>query len=118
VRPALDCVGHYAALSPLSQRPSTRSQRAAVGDALHKGLANSVDTPLNYLAFSHFIRWPEDSLRQFGHKTFGEVFHSEDEGEAFAELLAAWDGQSLSQDHKKDLARRDHWPAKWPPVRT
>ena len=61
---------------------------------------------LNYLAFSHFIHWPEDSLRGFGRKTLGQVFADEDEGEAFAEHLAHWDAGDMTEDQKKDLGRR------------
>jgi len=61
---------------------------------------------LNYLAFSHFIHWPEDSLREFGRKTMGQVLGSEDEGERFVELLTAWDAGSLTEEQKKDLSKR------------
>jgi len=61
---------------------------------------------LNYLAFSHFIHSPEDSLRQFGRKTLGQVLGSEDEGEAFAELFAHWDARSLSDAQKEDIEKR------------
>ena len=61
---------------------------------------------LNYLAFSHFIHWPEDSLRDFGVKTLGQVFGDEDEGEAFAELLAHWDAGDLTDQQKKDIGQR------------
>ncbi len=86
-----------------------RAHRAGLEGVSIHGEVSTMHLPwaLNYLAFSHFIHWPEDSLRQFGRKTLGQVFNSQDEGEAFAELLAAWDGHSLSEDHKKDLARRE-----------
>ena len=42
---------------------------------------------VNYLAFSHFIHWPEDTLRDFGRKTLSQVLGSEKDGEAFAEVL-------------------------------
>jgi len=61
---------------------------------------------LNYLAFSHFIHWPEDTLRDFGRKTLGQVLGNEDEGEEFAVLLAHWDAGSLTEQQKQDIARR------------
>ena len=66
---------------------------------------------LNYLAFSHFIHWPEDSLREFGRKTMGQVLGGEDEGEAFIELLAAWDGGTLTDTQKNELRQR-RWGAR------
>jgi len=47
---------------------------------------------LNYLAFSHFIHWPEDSLLDWGRKTLGQVLGSPDEGEAFANCSFNCDG--------------------------
>jgi len=72
------------------------------------GEVSSMNTAwaLNYLAFSHFIHWPEDSLRQFGRKTLGQVFESEDEGEAFTEILAHCEADSLSDAQKKDVNTR------------
>jgi len=61
---------------------------------------------LNYLAFSHFIHWPEDSLRDFGRKTLGKVLQSEEEGEAFVEALAHWDAGSLTDSHRRDIRSR------------
>ena len=85
-----------------------RGYRAGLeGIGIH-GEVSGVHVPyaLNYLAFSHFIHWPEDSLRDFGRKTLGQVLGSEDEGEAFAELLARWDAGSLSEAQKKDVLGR------------
>ena len=61
---------------------------------------------LNYLAFSHFVHWPEDSLRQFGARTMSQVLGSEDEGVAFAELFAHYDSGSLTDKHKRDIQKR------------
>jgi len=66
----------------------------------------NVTNALNYLAFSHFIHWPEDSLRAFGRKTLGQVLKSEDEGEAFAELLAYSDSGQLSEKQQNEIAKR------------
>ena len=77
------------------------------GVSIH-GEVSSMHIPwaLNYLAFSHFIHWPEDSLRDWGRKTLGQVLGSPDEGEAFAELLAHGDAGSLTQEQLKDLGAR------------
>jgi hypothetical protein len=61
---------------------------------------------LNYLAFSHFIHWPEDTLRDFGRRTLGQVFGNEQEGEAFAELLAGWDAGTLAGSQENEIAAR------------
>ena len=61
---------------------------------------------LNYLAFSHFIHWPEDTLRDFGKKTLGQVFSGEDEGETFVETLARWDAGALTDPQKEEVERR------------
>ena len=66
---------------------------------------------LDYLAFSHFIHWPEDSLREFGRKTLGQVLGSEQAGEAFVEILSHWHGNALTEGHKalcQEYARRSH----------
>jgi len=85
-----------------------RAHRAGLEGVSIHGEVSSTHIPwaLNYLAFSHFIHWPEDSLRDFGRKTLGEVLGSAEEGEAFAELLARWDAGSLSDVQKGDLQRR------------
>lgn len=63
---------------------------------------------LNYLAFSHFIHWPEDTLRDFGRKTVGQVFENEDEGEEFVEFVARWDARTLSQTQINDIRSRTY----------
>lgn len=68
--------------------------------------SRSVPNALNYLAFSHFIHWPEDNLRQFGRKTLGQVLENEDEGEAFTAALAAWDSGAMTDEQKKDVRAR------------
>jgi hypothetical protein len=61
---------------------------------------------LNYLAMSHFIHWPEDSLRDFGRKTLGQVLEGPDDGERFAVCLARWDSGVLTGADRADLAAR------------
>ena len=77
------------------------------GVSIH-GEVSSLHIPwaLNYLAFSHFIHWPADSLRDWGRKTLGQVLGSPDEGEAFAELLTHCDAGTLTQAQLKDLGSR------------
>jgi len=85
-----------------------RAYRAGLEGVSIHGEVSSMHVPwaLNYLAFSHFIHWPEDSLRHFGRKTLSQVLGGEDQGEAFAELLAHWDAGSLTETHKRDLQKR------------
>jgi hypothetical protein len=81
------------------------------GVSIH-GEVSSMHVPwaLNYLAFSHFVHWPEDSMRQFGAKTLGQVFNSEEEGTAFAELFAHWDAGTLSEKQRKEIdQRKNRW---------
>jgi hypothetical protein len=66
--------------------------------------ARNIPNALNYLAFSHFTHWPEDTLRDFGRKTLGQVFGSEEHGEAYAEILSHWDAGTLTKDHKSQVA--------------
>jgi len=85
-----------------------RAYRAGLEGVSIHGEVSSRHVPwaLNYLAFSHFIHWPEDSLRAFGHKTLGQVLGGEDEGEAFVEVLAHWDAGSLTDAHRQQARRR------------
>ena len=86
-----------------------RAYRAGLEGVSIHGEVSSMHVPwaLNYLAFSHFIHWPQDSLRQFGKKTLGPVLGSAQEGEAFAELFAHWDAKTLSEKQKVDLRQRN-----------
>jgi hypothetical protein len=85
-----------------------RAYRAGMEGVSIHGEVSSMHVPwaLNYLAFSHFIHWPEDSLRQFGIKTLGPVLGAAAEGEAFAELFAHWDAGSLSEKQREDIRQR------------
>ena len=58
-----------------------------------------IPAALNYLAFSHFTHWPQDSLREFGRKTLGQIFEDEKEGELYAQILAFWDSKKLEESH-------------------
>lgn len=85
-----------------------RAWRSGLEGVSIYGEMSSAHVPwaLNYLAFSHFIHWPQDSLRRFGRETLGQVLASPEEGEAFVELLAHWDARTLSDAQKKDLGQR------------
>ncbi|MBI4578635.1 MAG: hypothetical protein HY718_02980 [Planctomycetes bacterium] len=85
-----------------------RAYRAGLEGVSIHGEVSSMHVPwaLSYLAFSHFVHWPEDTLRQWGRKTLAQVLGSEDEGEAFAELFAHWDAGDLTDEQKNDLRRR------------
>jgi hypothetical protein len=85
-----------------------RAYRSGLEGLSIHGEVSSMHIPyaLNYLAFSHFIHWPEDSLRQFGRKTLGQVFSSEEEGEIFIEHLAHFDAAALTDEMKKDITKR------------
>jgi hypothetical protein len=85
-----------------------RAHRSGLQGVVIHGEVSSTHVPwaLNYLAFSHFIHWPEDSLYQFGAKTLSQVLGTAEEGEAYAELLAHWDAGSLSDAQKHDVRRR------------
>ena len=80
-----------------------RSYRAGLeGVSIHGEVTSRcISYALNYLAFSHFTHWPEDSMRDFGRKTLAQVLGTEADGEAFAEILCHWDAGTLTEDHKK-----------------
>lgn len=85
-----------------------RAYRAGLEGVSIHGEVTPRHTPwaLNYLAFSHFIHWPEDSLREFGRKTLGRVMDSEEEGEAYIELLAHLESGPLTEAQRKDMINR------------
>jgi hypothetical protein len=69
--------------------------------------ASHIPAALNYLAFSHFTHWPEDTLRDFGKKTLGEIFHNEREGVMYAEIFSHWDSGTITEDDIKQTT--DIW---------
>jgi len=77
------------------------------GVSIHgEATARYIPCALNYLAFSHFIHWPEDSLREFGRKTLGQVLGGEEDGEAYIELLASWESGTLTAAQRDELTNR------------
>jgi len=85
-----------------------RAYRAGLeGVSIHGEMtARHVPWALNYLAFSHFIHWPEDSLRDFGRKTLGQVLGNVDDGEAFVEALALVESGKHSEALTEELRKR------------
>lgn len=85
-----------------------RAYRSGLEGVVIHGEVTSENIPnaLNYLAFSHYIHWPEDNLRDFGRKTLGQVFGDEDEGEAFVVAMSGWESGTLTDEDKKDLRQR------------
>ncbi|NQU10337.1 hypothetical protein HQ590_06085 [bacterium] len=78
--------------------------------------ARQVPAALNYLAFSHFIHWPEDSLRGFGRTTLGPVLGSAEKGERFVELLSSWESGKLSAGQQQDIEKH-FWAHRLPVLR-
>ena len=85
-----------------------RAHRTGLEGVSIHGEVSALHVPyaLNYLAFSHFIHRPADTLREFGRRTLGQVLASEQHGEEYAECLAHWDAGTLTDDHRKLLADR------------
>ncbi len=87
-----------------------RSYQAGLeGVSIHGEVtARHIPAALNYLAFSHFTHWPEDTMRQFGRKTLGPILGSEERGEVFAEILSHWDAGTLTAEHEKQVDPNRH----------
>lgn len=102
--------GRYVDGVSLIKEACLRSYRAGMEGVVIHGEVTSRHIPwaLNYLAFSHFIHWPEDAIRDFGRKTLGQVLGSEEEGERFAEFFAHYDAGTLSDSQKQDIAEMAH----------
>jgi len=101
-------VPRYECIVSIVKEACLRAYRAGLEGVSFHGEVSSRHIPwaLNYLAFSHFVHWPEDTLRDFGRKTLGQVLESEDEGEAFAEALAHWHAGTMSEAMRKDVTDR------------
>ncbi len=83
-----------------------RAYRAGLeGVSIHGEVsARYVPWALNYLAFSHFTHWPEDSLRDFGKKTLAQVLASAEQGEEFAEIMARAEAGLATETDRKTTA--------------
>ena len=101
-------VGRYETIVSTIKEACLRAYRAGLEGVSIHGEVSSRHIPwaLNYLAFSHFVHWPEDSIREFGRKTLGQVLADEDEGEAFAEALAHWQAGTMSKTQCEDVGKR------------
>jgi hypothetical protein len=98
---------HHLIVSNIKEACLRAYREGLEGVSIHGEVSSmSVTWALNYLAYSHFIHWPEDSLRAFGRKTLGQVLKSEDEGQAFAELLAHCDSGKLSEKQQNEISKR------------
>jgi hypothetical protein len=100
--------GRYALILGTIKEGCLRAYRAGLeGVSIHGEVTDRhVPWALNYLAFSHFIREPEDSLRAFGRRTLGRIFDDDRAGETFIEALASWESGTLSDALKKDVTSR------------
>ena len=95
--------GRYQQIVSTIKEACLRAYRAGFdGLSIHGEVSDTyVPWALNYLAFSHFTHWPDDTLRGFGRNTIGPVLGSDELGEQFAEVLAHWDSGSLTDEHRK-----------------
>jgi len=74
------------------------------GVAIHGEVTSRyIPWALNYLAFSHFVHWPEDSLRDFAKKTLGNVLESEEAAQLFVEILARWNAGCVTEEDRKEI---------------
>jgi hypothetical protein len=60
---------------------------------------------LNYLAFAHFIRHPEDDLRGFARGTLAPELGDEKEAQLYVEVLAHWDAGTLGESGRRALEK-------------
>ena len=95
-------VGRYECAVGTIKEACLRAYRSGLeGVCIHGEITSRhIPSALNYLAFSHFTHWPEDTLCDFGRKTLGQVLGSEKDGESFALVLAHWDAGTLTDDLK------------------
>ena len=100
--------GRYRQIVSTIKEGCLRAHRSGMeGVSIHGEVTSRyVPWALNYLAFSHFTHWPEDSLRAFGRRTLGQVLGGEADGEAFAECLAHWDSGTLTDSERKRVRER------------
>jgi hypothetical protein len=106
--------GRYQQFVSTIKEACLRAHRSKlVGVSIHGEVsARSVPNALNYLSYSHFTHWPEDTLREFGRKTLGQVLGAAEKGEAYVELLAQWDAGKVTKEQAKaaDPARHGFKP--------
>jgi len=97
--------GRYVQVVSTIKEACLRAHRSGLeGVSIHGEVsARHIPNALNYLAFSHFTHWPEDTMREFGRKTLGQVLGSAEHGEAYAEILSRWDAGSLTKEDKEQV---------------
>ncbi len=103
----------YDVAVPYIKEACLRACRAGLEGMCIVGEVTSRHIPcaLNYLAFSHFTRFPADSLRAFGQKTLAGEVGDEDRAVRFVEILAgAYDGLVSDKDRHDAalLAKQAH----------
>jgi hypothetical protein len=96
-------VGRYACIvSTIKEACLRASESGLEGVSIHGEVTGRhIPYALNYLAFSHFTKRPQDTLRDFGRQALGKVLGSEQAGEDFAVVLAHWDAGTLTDDLRK-----------------
>lgn len=103
-------VGRYACAVSNIKEACLRAYRSGLeGVSIHGEVTSRyIPSALNYLAFSHFTHWPEDTLRDFGRKTLSQLLGSEEDGASFAVVLSHWDAGTLTDDLKKLAKPSNH----------
>lgn len=103
-------VGRYACIISTIKEACLRAWESGLEGVSIHGEVTSRHIPyaLNYLAFSHFTRRPDDTLRRFGRETLGPVLGSEQAGEDFIVVLAHAQAGTLTDDLRRlaDPSRR------------
>ena len=96
-------LGRYQQAVSLIKEACLRAHRAGLeGVGIHGEVtAQYVPWALNYLAFSHFIHWPADTLRDFARKTLAPVLGDSARAEEYVEAFARYDAGAFTDD---DLA--------------
>ena len=102
-------LGRYQQLVSVIKEACLRSYRAGLrGVSIHGEVtAGYVPWALNYLAFSHFTHWPEDTMRQFAAKTLAPVLGNEREAQEFMELFSHYDSGAFTEADARLAKERD-----------
>ncbi len=100
--------GRYEPIVSTIKEACLRAYQSGLEGVVIHGEVTSRHIPsaLNYLAFSHFIYWPEDTLRDFGRRTLGQVLDSEEEGGLFIEIYSHWESGTLSDGQREEANQR------------
>ena len=103
-------VGRYTCVISTIKEACLRAHESGLEGVSIHGEVTSRHIPyaLNYLAFAHFTHRPQDTLRDFGRHTLGQVLGSEQDGEDYAVVLAHWDAGTLTDDLRKLASPGSH----------